>query len=188
MANLLPTAISYESKSILAKLQSGELVFNIYQADGFQIFEAALLCQIDIQKAWESFQRFPSIWENLKTTGSHERRVIKKNLQDPEIAVGNVIQAEAIVFGVPIKMENTITHLVYQDMFHLSVRALGGRFESEVEAKIQSCGPNQTLLVWRQGYPQGNILSYFTSHVLRGREGKETKAVMSLWAKEVESR
>jgi hypothetical protein len=81
-------------------------------------------------------------------------------------------------------MRNKVTHVAPLDRFHLSVRALGGLFESEVEAMIRpyTRDPERTLLVWRQGYPLVNPLSRLTAVVLRGREAEETRTIARLWA------
>jgi hypothetical protein len=83
-------------------------------------------------------------------------------------------------------MTNVITAVEDRRMFHLSVRALGGRFESEVEASVLPW-PEGTVLLWRQGYSNGQLLSWLTSRFLWPREASETKQIVDLWAAEVGS-
>jgi hypothetical protein len=78
-------------------------------------------------------------------------------------------------------MRNVMSAVVPPHTFHLSVRALGGWFHSEVEAQVTP-QPGGTLLLWRQAYPLGNLMSRMTVGFLGGREAAETRKVLALWS------
>ncbi len=172
--------IPYRQEPLLDRLQRGERVDHRYDSGGCRIFESARLSDADPHKAWQSVQRFPEIWDRLATTGG-VHQVIKRDGKSRSIDVGNAILADAVVLGIRLRMRNVVTSMVEGRMFHLSVRALGGRFESEVEACIEPFSEG-TLLVWRQGYPDGRLLSRLTSRLFASREAEEAKTILDLWA------
>jgi hypothetical protein len=135
---------------------------------------------------WTSVQQFPDLWSRLTTTGG-AHHVERRPGSDRSIDVGNVIHADSLVLGLPVAMNNVVTTVVEGRMFHMSVRAVGARFESEVEASIEPW-PEGTLLVWRQGYPESRLLSRWTARVLARREAEEASRILELWASEVRLR
>jgi len=147
------------------------------------VFEAARLTTASPEEAWRSIQRFPAIWSRL-STGGPERTIVRAQPDSPDIALGNTIVGKAIVFGIPLEMRNVVTKVDPGRAFHLSVRVLGGGFESEVEAEVDPFDAG-TLLSWRQAYPNARRLSRLAARVLRKREADETKEVLESWAAEL---
>jgi hypothetical protein len=181
---LPPSPIRYTEEPALSRVRRYERVDHCYDAAGYRIFEAARLSDATVQAVWGSVQRFPDIWSRLGTTGG-AHHVSRLGDATRDIAPGNVIVADAIVFGIRVGMQNVVTTVVEGRMFHLSVRALGGRFESEVEASVESF-PGGALLIWRQAYPDARLLSRLTCRLLRSREAEETKRILDSWVAEQE--
>jgi len=178
-SSLPSSPIPYRQEPLFGRLQRHERLDHRYDAGGYRIFEAARLSGADPGDAWRSVQRLPEIWDRLTTTsGGH--RIVKHGVTSRTIDIGNVILADAVVLGVRFGMKNVVTTMVEPRLFRLSVRALGGRFESEVEACVEPLSAG-TLMIWRQGYPDARLLSRLTSRVLASREAEEAKKILDLW-------
>jgi hypothetical protein len=175
--------VSYTAPPVLARLERRERVDHRYDAGGCRVFESARLADVSRADAWASVQRFPEIWSRLATTsGAH--RLTRAAGRTRDIDVGNVIQADAVVYGVRLGMRNVVVRVDEGESFQLSVRALRGRFESEVEARIGDL-QGRTLLVWRQAYPRARVLSLLTATVLARREADEAAQILDRWASEL---
>jgi hypothetical protein len=180
LRTLPPSPISYAAPPILARLERGERVDHRYDAGGWRVFESARLADVSRADAWGSVQRFPEIWSALATTaGAHRLTPTPGSTRD--IDAGNVIEADAVVYGIRFAMRNVVARVEEGESFQLSVRAVGGRFESEVEARIDDLS-SQTLLVWRQAYPRARLLSLLTAVLLARREADEARQILDRWA------
>jgi hypothetical protein len=179
---LPPSPIRYSAEPLCHRVRRGERIDHRYDEAAFRIFEAAQFSAAAPDAVWRTVQRFPQIWSRLSTT-TGEHRIVKRDDGARSIDVGNLIRADAVVFGIRVAMENAVTAMVEGSMFNLSVRALRGVFESEVEARIEPFDTG-TLLIWRQGYPDARFLSRVTSRLLAFREAEETKRILDSWAAE----
>jgi hypothetical protein len=179
------TTVSYDAPALARRLRAGEALFHSYDVAAFRVLEAAGLSAARPPSAWRSIQRFPALWSRLATTGG-EHRIVKRDVDAADIAVGNVICADAIVLGTRLAMANEVTAIVDGERFQLSVRALGGWFESEVEARIFPW-PEGTLLIWRQAYTRRRLASFLTARVLSRREENETRRILELWREDLAS-
>jgi hypothetical protein len=184
---LPPTLIDYDRAANAEVLDAGRPLFSTYDAGGYRVFEAARVARVTVDEAWASVQRFPEIWATL-ATAANARHVVKARPDARAIDVGNIILADAVVFGLRLRLRNEVTRLVECDHFQLSVRALGGRFESEVEARVRRWSASRvgapserTLLAWRQAYPAARLLSFAVARLIRAREATETREILERW-------